>query len=199
MITNRTYSIDLSKAEFFYIVYFTSINLTDFIGLTAIPNVGCSNEDWLNANSSRSGRIALIIKRGVCDFDQKAALAAHYNVKSILIYNDGSSCDRHDPIAISLEQNNELPALFLSFNLGQEFVNALQNPTTDTSARLIINLVDMPPFPVGNICADTPTGDITQTIVVGSHSDTVPDGPGIKDNGRVLEFNIRNCLLFFPL
>jgi len=37
--------------------------------------------------------------------------------------------------------------------------------------------------PVENICADTPTGDVTQTIVIGSHSDSVPAGPGINDNG----------------
>ena len=42
------------------------------------------------------------------------------------------------------------------------------------------------PFPVGNICADTPTGDITQTIVIGSHSDSVPAGPGINDNGKFI-------------
>jgi len=183
IITNRTYSIDLSTAEFFYVLYSAPINLTDFVPLTAIPNVGCLDDDWLNANPSPAGRIALV-KRGDCDFVQKAALAAQYNVTGIFIYNDGSSSDRTEPIAISFDQNNELPALFLSFNLGQELVTALQNPTTNTSARIIIDLVNIPPFPVGNICADTPTGDPTQTIVIGSHSDSVPAGPGINDNGK---------------
>jgi hypothetical protein len=183
IITNRTYSINLAIAEFFYVQYSTSINLPDFIALTAIPNVGCLDEDWINANPSPAGRIALV-KRGVCDFVQKAALATKYNVTSILIYNDGASSDRVEPIAISFDQDNELPALFLSFNLGQELTIALQNPATNTSARIIIDLVNLEPFPVGNICADTPTGDITQTIVVGSHSDSVPAGPGTNDNGK---------------
>jgi hypothetical protein len=183
VITNRTYSTNLSQAEFFYVLYSAPINLMNFVGLTAIPNVGCSNEDWLNANPSPSGRIALV-KRGVCYFEEKAALAAQYNATGILIYNDGASSARNEPIAISLEQSNKLPALFLSFKLGQELVNALQNPAAGTSARIIINLVDLPPFPAGNICADTLTGDITQTIVVGSHSDGVPAGPGINDNGK---------------
>jgi hypothetical protein len=78
IIINRTYSTDLSKAEFFYIQYSTSINLTDFVSLTAIPNVGCLDEDWLNANPSPSGRTALV-KRGVCDFAQKATLAGYMN------------------------------------------------------------------------------------------------------------------------
>ncbi|CAF4593259.1 unnamed protein product, partial [Rotaria magnacalcarata] len=73
-------------------------------------------------------------------------------------------------------------ALFLSFDLGQELANAFLNSTSNASVCLIIDLVNIPPFPVANICADTPTGDITQTIIVGSHSDSVPDGPGINDN-----------------
>ncbi|CAF1627314.1 unnamed protein product, partial [Adineta ricciae] len=36
---------------------------------------------------------------------------------------------------------------------------------------------------IGNVCADTPTGDSTKTIVVGAHSDGVLDGSGINDNG----------------
>jgi Zn-dependent M28 family amino/carboxypeptidase len=38
--------------------------------------------------------------------------------------------------------------------------------------------------PVGKICADTLTGNATQTIVIGSPSDSVPAGPGINDNGE---------------
>ncbi|CAF5103562.1 unnamed protein product [Rotaria sp. Silwood1] len=37
---------------------------------------------------------------------------------------------------------------------------------------------------VGNICADTQTGDKTKTILVGSHSDSVKEGSGIDDNGK---------------
>jgi hypothetical protein len=189
IITNRIYSMDLSQAEFFHVEYSGPINLTDFIGLTAISNVGCSDADWLSANPSPvAGRIALV-KRGVCDFVDKAAFATKYNAMGILIYNDGSSSDRNDPIAISLDQNNVLPALFLSFSLGEQLVTALQNPATNTSARIIIDLLDIPPFPVANICADTPTGDIGQTIVVGSHSDSVPAGPGINDNGKLYSEN----------
>ncbi len=188
-ITNRTYSMDLSQAEFFYVEYSAPINLTNFVSLTAIPNLGCSDDDWLNANPLPvDGRIALV-KRGVCDFVQKVAFATKYNATSILIYNDGASADRDDPIAISLDQTNALPALFLSFNLGQQLFTALQNPAANTSALIHIDLLDIPPFPVANICADTPTGNITQTIVVGSHSDSVPAGPGINDNGKFYSEN----------
>jgi Zn-dependent M28 family amino/carboxypeptidase len=47
----------------------------------------------------------------------------------------------------------------------------------------LIQLENLGTFPVDNICADTTVGNINQTIVVGSHSDSVPAGPGINDNG----------------
>ncbi|MEX5234379.1 M28 family metallopeptidase [Kocuria arenosa] len=34
-----------------------------------------------------------------------------------------------------------------------------------------------------NVLADTPTGDPGSTVVVGAHLDSVPEGPGLNDNG----------------
>jgi Zn-dependent M28 family amino/carboxypeptidase len=55
--------------------------------------------------------------------------------------------------------------------------------------KLSIQLRNSETFPVDNICADTIDGDIHQTIVVGSHSDSVPAGPGINDNGNNTQTN----------
>ena len=58
----------------------------------------------------------------------------------------------------------------------------LANATLSTTVmvKLSIQLQDLETFPVDNICADTTDGDITQTIVVGSHSDSVAAGPGYQ-------------------
>ncbi|CAF4449984.1 unnamed protein product, partial [Adineta steineri] len=128
-----------------------------------------------------AGRVALE-KRGVCAFSDKGVLAAQNNAAAILIYNDGVTPDRVQPMAINLGQENVLPALFLSFPVGQALTDAAQDPLTNTSVQLVINVQNLPLSPVGNICADTPTGDATQTIVIGSHSDSVEEGPGINDN-----------------
>ncbi len=37
--------------------------------------------------------------------------------------------------------------------------------------------------PSANVIADTPTGRADRVVVVGSHLDSVPEGPGINDNG----------------
>jgi hypothetical protein len=179
-----TYSTDLSTADFYQVQFSTGANFPTFVGLTAIPNVGCTDDDWQNANPPPVGRVALV-KRGVCPFSDKGVLAAKYNVSGLLIYNDGVSPDRVPPIAIGLGQQSYIPALFLSYTVGQELVDAAQDPSTNAGVRLIINVQDIPLSPVGNICADTKTGDVTQTIVIGSHSDSVPAGPGINDNGKL--------------
>ena len=182
-ITNHTFSINLSDAEFFYIRDTATTNFTDYVELSVIPNVGCSEHDWRYANPSPAKRVALV-KRGECTFIEKAAFASRYNAAALLIYNDGTSADRMEPIFVTLGENNTLPALFLSFQLGQKLADAAQRRSE--SVRVLMNIVRESEFPFvcTNICADTPTGDVTQTIVIGSHSDSVPSGPGINDNGK---------------
>jgi carboxypeptidase Q len=184
VITNRTFSTNLSASEFYFVRYTRSANFDNYIPISVIPNLGCSDADWLAVNPSPSGRVALV-KRGDCTFADKAALASKYNVAALLFYNDGTAPDRIPPIYVDLGPTNELRALFLSYTLGQELVNAAQDPSKNVDIRMIISLSDESTVAVGNICADTPTGDNTQTIVIGSHSDGVPAGPGINDNGKL--------------
>jgi hypothetical protein len=193
-ITNHTYSHNVAAAEFYDIRDTTSTKLTGYSELSVIPNVGCSDNDWRNARPSPISRAALV-KRGDCSFVEKVALAAKYNVTALLIYNDGASPDRMSPVFVSLGDNNTLPALFLSFQLGQKLADAAQR--TPSNVRVLIDILRRSelPFPVGNICADTPTGDATQTIVIGSHSDSVTEGAGINDNGKFtisITFHLRS-------
>ncbi|CAF1165161.1 unnamed protein product [Adineta steineri] len=179
---NRTYSTTLSASEFAIVQYTRSANFASYIPITVIPNLGCSDSDWTSATSPIDGRVALV-KRGNCSFIEKALLATKYNATALLTYNDGTVAGNVAPIVTNLGQDNEIPALFLSYTLGQELVDAAQDPLKNVGVRLIITMADESRYPVGNICADTPTGDATQTIVIGSHSDSVPAGPGINDNG----------------
>jgi hypothetical protein len=181
-IRNRTYSSNVTAAEFYFVQFSTSTDFADYIELSVIPDLGCTDDDWLTANTSPGGRVALV-KRGNCTFVEKAALVSKYNVIALLIYNDGTTADRVPPILINIGQNNTLPALSLSYTLGQELADAAQDPTANVSVLISIDANNVA-VPVGNICADTLTGNATQTIVIGSHSDSVLAGPGINDNGE---------------
>jgi len=117
-ITNHTYSSNGFVAEFGSIVYTTSTNFTDYIELTVIPNVGCSDDDWRNATPSPAGRVALV-KRGECNDVKKGVLAAKCNVAALLIYNDGTAPHRLYVSVTALSENNTLPALFFHINLAE--------------------------------------------------------------------------------
>jgi hypothetical protein len=184
VITNHTFSTTLTASEFYFVQYTRSANFTDYVPISVVPNLGCSDADWIAASPPVSGRVALV-QRGDCTFGEKAILASKYNVAGVLFYNDGTSSDRIPPIYITLGQTNELRALFLSYTLGKALADAAQNPSNNVGVRMIISFADESTVSVGNICADTPTGDNTQTIVIGSHSDGVPAGPGINDNGKL--------------
>ena len=62
----------------------------------------------------------------------------------------------------------------------------MQLANAGTNAAVIMNIDVTDASGIGNICADTPTGDKTKTIVVGAHSDGVAAGSGINDNGKKL-------------
>jgi hypothetical protein len=177
---NFTYGL---KQDFTHMDYSGSDNFTNPVRLTAIPNVGCNDSDWLAATPPAANSVALV-KRGICAFIDKSLLAAKYGVAGLLIYNDGATPERNPPISASVDQDTTFPALFLSYQIGTTLVNATQDLTTNASVRIRISTTKGP-SPVGNICAHTVTGDATQTIVIGSHSDSVPAGPGINDNGKV--------------
>ena len=179
----HSYSSNLALSEFYQIQYSTSLTLSNDVLLTVIRNLGCSDADWLAARPPPASLVALV-KRGDCTFEDKARLAIKYKVAALLLYNDGTTSDRFQPISISLGQNNRVPALFLSYSLAQSLITASNDPSRVATVRLSIS-TDTSLNPIGNICADTPTGDVTQTILIGSHTDSVPAGPGINDNGKI--------------
>ncbi|CAF4406879.1 unnamed protein product [Rotaria sp. Silwood2] len=84
------YSTSLSLADFYYVHYSTSVDISSNVLLTVIPNLGCSDDDWLSVRPSPAGIVAPV-KRGDCTVESKARLASKYNVAALLIYNDGTT------------------------------------------------------------------------------------------------------------
>jgi hypothetical protein len=170
-IVNHTYSTDFTP-----ILYSSRADFDSFVSVVTIPNFGCSDTDWTSV--SATGAIALVI-RGSCPYVQKSALAEKYQVRGLLIYNDGLNPDNFQPIpGVRNNLNTTIPAYFLSYNLGIQLTNATANP------GVMMNIDVSDAEGIGNICADTPSGNKTRTIVIGSHTDSVPAGSGINDNGK---------------
>ncbi|CAF1616537.1 unnamed protein product [Adineta ricciae] len=197
-MTTYNYSSNIAESDYTVARYSTSVNFQDPVELVVIPNLGCDSVDWDNAKPSVDGKVVLV-ERGVCGFTDKAEFAMKYNATAILIYNHGNTENDVKPITINLGQRNQIPALFLSNTIGEQLLAASQDPMNNITVNISIAIRNESPAPVGNICADTPEGDPTQTILLGSHSDSVSAGPGINDNGSGSAANLEIALVLAKL
>ena len=148
-------------------------SLIDGRPLSVVARLGCYLEDW---NETREGDVALV-RRGNCTFVQKILLAMNKGVSAFLIYNDGLTIARLQPLNNTrAPKNNTLPTLFLSYEAGMRLI--LEN-----ISRIYLRLEfrSLPPIIVTNVCADTKFGHTDRTIVVGSHSDSVSTGCVFKE------------------
>jgi Zn-dependent M28 family amino/carboxypeptidase len=131
------------------------------------------------------GAIALI-QRGTCPFRQKVTNAEDAGADGVVIFNEGNvdpSDDRIGVINGTLDPPAtpaEIPVIGTSFAVGEELYELTL--AGEVVVHLAVNaaLVEKSS---SNVIADTPGGREDRTVVVGAHLDSVPEGPGINDNG----------------
>jgi Zn-dependent M28 family amino/carboxypeptidase len=136
---------------------------------------GCSPDDFPAATR---GAIALV-QRGGCNFTEKFENAEAAGAVAMLIFNSGLPGEK-DVLTITAENDNTLPIAFLSYKAGRDLFRSAE--VRRTVVRLDIR-GKVSTKPTWNLLADSSGGDPDKTLVVGGHLDSVPDGPGINDNG----------------
>jgi Zn-dependent M28 family amino/carboxypeptidase len=149
-------------------------------------NSGCQPEDFAPASETED-QVALI-QRGGCDFVDKAENAEAAGYDAAIVFNEGQEgegdADRTGVVAGTLgEPGVAIPVIGISFELGADFYEDIRN---DQEVRVSLDIETDNSDPIReteNIIADTPTGREDRTVVVGAHLDSVPEGPGINDNG----------------
>lgn len=137
---------------------------------------GCEAADFAGFTA---GNVALI-QRGTCTFRQKAENASAAGASAVVIFNEGQE-GRTDTLAGTLSAPLvDLPVVGTSFAIGEDLFQRTQagevtvHVMTQTGSRRVTTQ---------NVIADTPGGREDRTVVLGSHLDSVPAGPGINDNG----------------
>jgi Zn-dependent M28 family amino/carboxypeptidase len=141
-------------------------------------NSGCETDDFADFVE---GNIALI-QRGTCDFSVKAANAFDAGAVGVIIFNEGQE-GRTETLAGTLGDafSDPIPVIGTSFEIGNELASLLAageviiHLATDTLIELDV--------PTQNLIAETPTGSDDRVVMAGAHLDSVPEGPGIEDNG----------------
>lgn len=99
-----------------------------------------------------------------------------------IVFNQGNDEGRTDVVngTLGSDSGATIPAFGARFDLGKQWYDASQ--TGDVNVILNINVQDEMVV-TQNIIAETKGGDANQIVMLGAHLDSVPEGPGINDNG----------------
>jgi Zn-dependent M28 family amino/carboxypeptidase len=138
---------------------------------------GCEAADFAGFPA---GNIALL-QRGTCPFVVKAQNAQTAGASGAVIFNEGQE-DRRAALAGTLGEGTTatIPVISTSFAVGEELaaqpgavvqITASTTVATKTSSNLIAELAPKKPRKAG------------KAVLLGAHLDSVPEGPGINDNG----------------
>jgi Zn-dependent M28 family amino/carboxypeptidase len=147
------------------------------LGLGNTSSSGCESTDFAGFPA---GNIALV-QRGTCTFELKGNNAAAAGASGIIFFNQGDSAspDRQGLPAVTLGNGytGGIPALSVPYQLGADL-----SGLSGLRMRLFAN-VEREPGMTSNIIAESRRGDPDNVIMAGAHLDSVPEGPGINDNG----------------
>ena len=134
---------------------------------------GCEASDFA---SFPAGSVALV-QRGTCSFAAKATNAQDAGAAAVIIFNEGQE-GRTDVLSGTLgNPGYTIPVLGASYAVGEEL--AAPETTTVHVTTSTLSETRM----TANVIADSRKGRADRTVVVGSHLDSVVEGPGINDNG----------------
>jgi Zn-dependent M28 family amino/carboxypeptidase len=147
------------------------------LGLGNASTSGCEPEDFVGFPT---GNIALL-QRGFCTFEIKAENAAAAGASAVLFFNQGNTDApaRNGIPAVTLGNfyTGNIPALSTTYAIGVQ-LSQLSGLTMHLKAN--VTRVGSVTY---NVVADSPWGDPANVVMAGAHLDSVPEGPGINDNG----------------
>ncbi len=141
---------------------------------------GCEAADF----AGWSGDIALI-QRGTCDFSVKIANAKAAGADAVVIFNEGNSDERSGVGFGQATFPQTVPVVEMSAQAGADlvtFIRAERAAGRTVSLTVTTNTISQS-RQSENVTADGTTGRTDRVVVSGAHLDSVPEGPGINDNG----------------
>jgi Zn-dependent M28 family amino/carboxypeptidase len=145
-----------------------------FDAIVPTVSTGCTADDWAGVDAT--DRIA-VVSRGVCSFAEKSLAAAAAGARALLVYNSETG-----PLNGTFGEvvPGTVPTLGIEAERGAALVTAIGAGPVSISIALEQTTETVSTF---NIIAETTTGRADNVVMLGSHLDSVPEGPGINDNG----------------
>jgi aminopeptidase Y len=166
--------------------------------LVLVANDGCSAKDYPDAVN---GNIALIL-RGKCAFGTKSEFAGRAGAAAAVVYNNEAG-ELHGTLGDSL--GHQVATFGLSGNDAAPYVAQLKKGKPVEASAYIDAVLNT--IVTSNVVAQTTDGDQDNCVMLGAHTDSVPEGPGINDDGsgtislievatQMAAFKVNNCVRY---
>ena len=132
---------------------------------------GCTASDY---DGLPVAGAVVLVDRGKCQFGVKQAAAAERGAVALIVANNEDG----DEMGGTLGEKTDvkIPVISVTKATGER-LRAEPGPTTIKLNAGVRN------ERTRNVIAQTKTGSTANVVMVGAHLDSVPDGPGINDNG----------------
>jgi aminopeptidase Y len=166
--------------------------------LVLVENDGCDISDY---PSNVTGSIAFI-RRGTCPFGTKSENAGLSGAIAVVVYNNAKG-------NLSGTLGEPSPYHVATFGISDTdavpFLKDLNNGKIINSSAYIDAIVES--INTTNVIAQTRGGDPENCVMLGGHSDSVAEGPGINDDGSgtltllevatiLTKYSVNNCVRF---
>lgn len=133
------------------------------------PGCAASDYDKLPVKGA-----VVVVDRGSCQFAQKEEAAAKQGAVALIIADNVDEQSMGGTLGVNTDV--KIPVVSVTKSVGIQ-LRAKSGPAT---VKLTANTQS---FKARNIIAQTKTGSPTDVVMAGAHLDSVPEGPGINDNG----------------
>ncbi|MFE3767442.1 M28 family metallopeptidase [Streptomyces sp. NPDC059104] len=136
---------------------------------------GCTADDY--PAGAFTGKIALV-KRGACTFVEKQRAAAAAGAVGVIVYNHSGTTPVRGGFSSPAE--GVIPSAGITLADGEALAAAAA--AGEVKVRLDLDQEHVRKT-TRNVIAETKGGRADRVVALGSHLDSVPEGPGINDNG----------------
>lgn len=166
--------------------------------LVLVSNEGCEASDY---PAEAKGNIVLV-KRGTCPFGTKSEQAGRAGALAAVVYNT-------DPEVVHGTLGTPSKYHVATFGIGGDEGSRYADKLAAGKPLDSIAYLDaeVRTIKTTNILAQTTDGDPDNCVMLGGHSDSVAEGPGINDDGsgslsllevatQLTAFRVNNCVRF---
>src|SRR3954452_6658541 len=139
---------------------------------------GCNKADFKRLST---GSIALV-QRDSCSVWRKMKNAAAAGAGAVIVYNqssDGMTSTIKQWVG-GVEEMTAIPGIELDRAAGAILIEALRRGPVTVQLNVETRAFT---YSSRNLIAETAGGDPESVVLIGAHLDSVPEGPGINDNG----------------